>query len=47
MENLKRFPEWKHAVDKIANRVDAEGYGFIIRHDELLDYFFDGSAEQC
>ena len=39
MLNVIKYPEWKHAVDKIVEKVEFEGYGIIITHEQLLEYF--------
>lgn len=39
MTNIIEYPEWKNAVNEIVTRVEAEGYGILITHEQLLGYF--------
>jgi hypothetical protein len=36
---LRIYPPWKEAVGIIAARVEREGYGIILTHEEFLDMF--------
>ena len=38
MDNLKKHPAWKEAVEKILARFDEGGYGTIITDDEFDSY---------
>lgn len=36
--DTKKHPSWREAVDRILDRFEAEGYGMIVTHEELLEY---------
>ncbi len=38
MNSLKLYPAFKHAALEILNRVESEGYGILITHEELHDW---------
>jgi len=37
--NTKEYPSWKNALNIIVDAVKSQGYGIIVTHSQMLDYF--------